>query len=225
MEDEKEVNDVEVTPKRPSWRTKNAEKARNQRSERVRFARHVAGAKCKVCVSPVRDEICTAYFNWVKESQIAQEFGVPKRDIIGHADVFNWAKDRVANMTGLRVQLLGEAVDLLDLSKVPQKDLLEIIEKLARQEDRVQGRVIQKHQIDHNKSVTFISVPLPGGSAPVLPESKQKVLAIGGLVDAKWETNEEASAQEAPQRSTAGELPPAASSGTDAGGPAKEGED
>lgn len=103
-----------------------------------------------------------------------------------HADVFEWNKRRAQNMDALYQVLVNELAEHFDPSQLSQKDIINALKKFSGHVDRLQGRIVERQQIDQRKMVTFVAIPLAGGSPPILPESKQKVLAPGTVIDAQF---------------------------------------
>ena len=168
--------------------TKDARK--NRQTERKKFNRHVLG-NCQVCLSPDRDEIEKAYRQWWKTADISHEFQVRPAHLTAHAEVFEWTKQRAENMDSLYVRLLDETRHAFDPAKITSQEALEGLIKLAFHKDRLQGRVINKHEVDAHKSITFVAVPLPGGAPPLIKGEEVKLLAPAPVIEAEWWDHED----------------------------------
>lgn len=144
---------------------------------------------CPLCDHHVQaKEVEKAYRRWWPIQEIAEFFGYKKHVIRAHAEAMGWTKDRAESTPELYVRIMDEMVEHLDASKIPQKNLIEAIIKLGRHQDRLQGKIINRHELKEDKTVVFLSVPLPGGAPPLLPD--KEALKLGPapvVVDAKWE--------------------------------------
>src|SRR3990167_8603244 len=163
------------------------DKNRKRQADIRDFSRHVAQGSCGVCLHPEKDEIEEAYAGWHSNLSIAREFEVSEPYLKSHARVFEWDRRRAANMDRLYEVLINELGAHFDPSQLAQKDIIGALGRLSRHVDRLQGRIIDRHQVDQRKTVTFVAIPLAGGSAPIIPEGKQKLLASGPTLDAQFE--------------------------------------
>ena len=151
------------------------------------FTRHLAAGFCTICKHPEKDEIETAYLGWHSNTSIAKEFTISVPYLKAHAEVFEWNRRRSENMDALYSVLFNSLVENFDPSQLAQKDILGALGRMSRHTDRLQGRIIDRHQVDQRKTVTFVAIPLAGGSAPIIPAGKQKVLAPGSVIDVSFE--------------------------------------
>lgn len=130
---------------------------------------------CDVCRHSEKAQIRKEYMQWQTVVSISERFDIPARIITLHANSLGWAQERADNMHHLYTRLLTDIGETLDVSKLQSKDAVEALIKIARHIDRVQGKIVSRHQVDENRSITFTAIPLPGG-APALTEDAQLAL-------------------------------------------------
>lgn len=147
------------------------------------------GRPCPLCDRTTQaKEVEKAYKRWWPVQEIAEFFGFKRHVIKAHADAMGWTKDRAESTPEIYVRLMDELMENFDASKLPQKTIAEMVFKIPRWIDRLQGKVVNRQEINEHKSVVFMSIPLPGGDAPIqLGAPSAPALPPAKTLDASWE--------------------------------------
>ena len=191
---------------KPSRRYVNAQKDKRREvqrkvKERRQFAKHVAAQECTVCMHFDKDEIEKKYMQWWTLPAIVGEYGCTKRDLAAHSQVYGWEKQRAEYTDPLYVRLINDIAEHFDARKLAPKDAIKALGMFARHVDRLQGRIIDHHKVESDKTVTFIAIPMPGGQKPLSSELNKEALVKGRVLelesaDEAWEGTEESGSGE-----------------------------
>src|SRR5690348_8425298 len=168
---------VKLIPKRPRrkrskyLRAKDPDPLDDKDQNRLRMMH--TGRPCPLCANTLQaEEVEKAYYRWWPVQEIAEFFGYKRHVIKAHADALGWTKKRAESTPEIYERVLDELLENFDASQIPQKHIAELIVKLARHQDRLQGKITHRVDINEHKSVVFLSVPLPGGAPPLLPDKE-----------------------------------------------------
>lgn len=146
------------------------------------------GRPCPLCDHTEQaKELEKAYHRWMPLQEMAEFFGYKRHIIKAHADAKGWTKMRAESTPEIYMRLMDELMENFDASKLPQKTIAELIVKVSRWNDRLQGKVVTKVDVNEHKSVVFMSVPLPGGDPPLLPGASAPQLGPAKVINATWE--------------------------------------
>lgn len=134
------------------------------REARKLQVRHTASGHCAVCTHKEAAEICEAYIRWVPNLAICAQYDISESYLRAHAYAYHWDKQRVEKVDPLYHRLMNDVMGFFRPEKLQARDAGQMLVKLAFQMAKLQGRIVDHHEVDAHKSVTFIHVPLPGGS-------------------------------------------------------------
>ena len=134
---------------------------------------------CQICNHDDRDMIEDSYSRFFSAKEISKTFGLRDSDITRHCKALKLDEKRVSNTKALYSRLLDKGIQNLGNMELSVKDLL----KLAEHIDKLEGRVVTKHQVQAPEIIYLGAVPVPGVQSitaipetPTLPPSAEPTL-------------------------------------------------
>lgn len=121
--------------------------------------------RCKVCASPARSEIEEKYIGWEATAEdLADQYGLPHLLLLRHFRARNLIYKRVANTFSLHLKVQEEGKRVLNAGIVDPDVVAKLAVDSAKHMDKMEGRIVQKHDVAHQGQLQVVAPPLPGGA-------------------------------------------------------------
>lgn len=143
---------------------------------------------CPVCTHPAREVIEELYVAWKTLTWLEARFDLPPASCQRHMRATGLTGKRHKNREAYYEAWMERGEDVLD--ELPAETVAKMAHESAKHLDKLQGKIVSKHEVEAKRTISLVAAPLPGGiiegEAEEMPQIAQKeperLLPPGGEV-------------------------------------------
>lgn len=145
---------------------------------------------CPICTHTKCSIIEDRYKAWDKPGAIAEDFNLQLGDLLAHVRKLGLSEEKAKNQRHFYRVAMEKGMEYIEEGLASPDTIARIGLDAAKHIDRLEGRIIDKHQIEAQKTLTIVAPPLPGGIIEAIPEKPAQLSSESGIIEATFEENQ-----------------------------------